>query len=867
MRTDVANLYVALFGRAPERDGLGYWVNQLDAGKTVAQVAQEMYNTDPARATYPTFLTNEEIIGRFYTNVLGRTADADGLAYWTSKLNAGATKGAVISEMITAVRSFAGTGTDATSVAARDSKALFENKVTVGLYYAVEKGGNDVTAATNILVGVTKDAATVEAAKTGASSAVGKSFTLTVNQDSGANFVGGTGNDTFTASAAQDGAGTLTNTLQNVDVLDGGDGTDTLVATLAQGATVASSIKNIENLNLRFAAAGAKMDLANTTGATAITVADSTTAGVINNIGTIASLAIKSQNQNVSIGGTAGSATTLALNLDTVGTSTAAITLDLGVDNASKATTANITANNAFVKVDSTNADVLTTATIAATGTNAINFADSAATLTSVTVTGAGSVDLTGTALAVATKLDASASTGAIKATLTQAAKAVTVTTGTGNDVINASAVATVGSSANLGAGNDTLFTGANLAAFDKGANGGDGTDIINITDGSKLDATTSKYITNFETLDVSGGTGNYDVSLNSFATVQIDEAIAGALAGDVDFKNAADTFTLTISSKAKTNADFDVVKNITVTGKDYTGTTAKGDAETFTLVAQMNDANKDDASDGNINAQTVTVAGVENLVVDAKVASTDGGVTGAKSSAYTLTAKFVAAAAETVTIKGDAKVDLSGVTTIGVVSKIDATANTGGTKIDLSTHTKSVAFTGGDGVDTYAGSKAGDIVYTGKGADAVTFIANATAAVRDTFVLKAATDSQISDTSKDGKVTLAADTGFDSITNFKTGAAATDDRLDLTNFNFSGAQRGVVDVNVKIATTAVDLTSIASLFNDPAGNRGVAISQAGTGDTYVFIDANKDGNFTAADDIVIKLAGVATISETNINF
>ena len=62
----------------------------------------------------------------------------------------------------------------------------------------------------------------------------------------------------------------------------------------------------------------------------------------------------------------------------------------------------------------------------------------------------------------------------------------------------------------------------------------------------------------------------------------------------------------LNIASKAKaeTNANFDVVKNITVTGKDYTGTTAKGTAESFTLAA-INDGNKDNAADGDINAQT----------------------------------------------------------------------------------------------------------------------------------------------------------------------------------------------------------------------------------------------------------------------
>ena len=35
MRTQVAQLYVSLFGRAPEAEGLSYWAQQLDAGKSV----------------------------------------------------------------------------------------------------------------------------------------------------------------------------------------------------------------------------------------------------------------------------------------------------------------------------------------------------------------------------------------------------------------------------------------------------------------------------------------------------------------------------------------------------------------------------------------------------------------------------------------------------------------------------------------------------------------------------------------------------------------------------------------------------------------------------------------------------------------
>lgn len=873
-KADILKVVAGLFNAAPGGVYLTELANFVSSGGTIQQLSNGL-------ATNPIFTTNilagkvtiedqvDVLMNHFGVteDSVAGSAGSQAHDYFHARLEAGDGFGDIVYDAIT----FLSTTTDA---AFAEAKTLLENKVKVADAFSKVSTSTDFSTLQQTLSKVTGTAPytaeDVQAILDG-SGGIGKSFSLTVNQDSGAAFVGTAGVDIFEA-AAQNVSGTLTNTLQSVDSIDGGAGIDSLNATLAQAVTVAATIKNIEKINVRFADGGAKLDLANTTGATTVTVADSTTVGAVNNIGDIASLAIKNQKQNVNIGGTAGTATTVALDLNTVGTDAAAITLDLGVDNASKATTANITANNAYVNVDSTNADVFKTASIAATGTNVLTFTDSAATLTGITITGSGSVDLTGAALAAVTTFDASGSTGAVSAELTQAAKAVTITTGGGDDVIDGDAIATPGSSANLGGGNDTLFVGANLAAFDKGANGGDGTDIINITDGSTLTSTTAKYITNFETLDVSGGTGDYDVSLNSFATVQIDEAIAGALAGDIDFKNAPDTFVLNIASEAATNANFDIAKNITVTGKDYAGTTAKGTAESFTLVATINDGNKDNAADGDINAQTVTVAGVENLTIQAKVGTLDGGSDALKASKSTLTAKIVAADAETLTITGDASVDLTSVTTIGAVTKVNASGSTGNVKIDFSTHAKSVAYTGSDGVDTYTAGTKGDIIYTGKGADVVALDAKAGAAgaVRDTFVLKAATDSKITDTSKDAKITLGADTGFDVVTNFDsvgdpTPVANTSDRLDLTNFGFSGTQRAVVDVSGSVDGTT-DLTSIADLFDSPAGDRGVAYTSFG-GNSYVFVDVNKDGNFTAADDLVVELAGVTSVSETMINF
>lgn len=875
--TQVYTMFVGYYGRPPAQSGLDYYAGLVDkAGGSMAVVIDDFFKSAESQAFFAG-KSVEQQVNQIFQNLFGRDALPAGLNYWAGLITNGTV---ALSQAAYTIANNAA----AADVAVRDAKVASAKAWVAGLdttaeilVYGTEAGrtaGRDFLKAVATSTPATQQAteAALKAMVDGGATNPGKVLPLTIGED---RLTGGAGDDTFNAPAVeQQGAGGSADSLEGFDILDGGAGIDTLNATINAGAAVAPSLSNIENVIMRVTKANGAIDFAASTGVQSVTVQNSTAAtGTIANLGAVATLAVKNQNQNVTFDGS--TAATLGLTLDTFGKNVGGVitpnTVDLGAATAAKATTLNVTANNAYAKIDSTKADTISTVTIAATGTNQISFADSGATIKSATITGTGSVDLTPTAFTgdLAT-FNASAAEGVIKADI-QSKVLATVTTGKGADWIDMDTAVVAGTTVNLGAGNDTLLTGALLGNFAK-VDGGDGdADTINIVDGAKLDAANAKLISNFEVLDVSKGTGNYDVSLNNFATVQIDQAVNGALVGAVDFKNAADNFTLTVASKAATGADFAVGKAITVTGKDYAGTTALGTAETFTLVANMRDGNKNDAANGNINADTITVAGVEHLVVDAGVSTLDGGAKALNAAQHTVTVKFTATEAETLTVKGAGSVNITGgaATKIGVLTKVDAKASTGNVTIDLTTHAKSVAYFGSEGIDTYKASAAGDNIYTGKGADVVTLT---NAALRDTFVLKAASDSQIGDNDKSGKITLAGDEVkggvqmIDTINTFKGGGTNLTDRLDVTNFAFSGAQRGIVDVSA-IVTNATDLTSVVDMFAAPAGDRGLAYSVIG-GHTYVFVDANKDGNFTAADDAIIKLAGIATgLQEVDVNF
>ena len=157
MRTEISQLYVSLFGRAPDGEGLGFWVSSYANGNSIAKIAQSMYEVPAARAYYPLFATPTEVVTTFYTNVLGRAPDTEGLAFWVKEYN-NLSQGAFFEKLISTVVNYS--GTDAAGVA---SKSLFVNKVAVAQYYGEQNG--TVAGATAALNGVTSAAASVDTAK------------------------------------------------------------------------------------------------------------------------------------------------------------------------------------------------------------------------------------------------------------------------------------------------------------------------------------------------------------------------------------------------------------------------------------------------------------------------------------------------------------------------------------------------------------------------------------------------------------------------------------------------------------------------------------------------------------------------------
>lgn len=620
--------------------------------------------------------------------------------------------------------------------------------------------------------------------------------------------------------------GGLLNTLQNIDVLDGGAGVDTLKVTLNEAAAVAATLKNIENVGVRFTKAGADLSLANATGVQSVVVAGSATAGQVSSVGAVANLGVANQNQDVTFVG--NTATTLNLALDTVSTATAPVTVT--VDN--KATTLNLDVNNA-ADVTLAGTGLVKTLSIDAEGTNKLTMPSVAETLT---VEGSGSINLV-TAFTTLKTLDASANEGGVTATVD--AKAVSVTGGSGNDSITYTAAIAATAKIDLGAGNDTLTLGAASA---KGAaiNGGDGVNTLAVSNGAWLDANAKTVYQNFQTLEVGKGTGTYDMTnLASLNAVTVGAALSAA----TTIANAAADTTLAINAKG---ADLATGFGITYGLKDFAG---KSDSLSVSLNGTEGKV-ANGTADGNITVTGLTANGIETFNIDSSITGIESTL---KNTDYTHTITSLDGdALQTLNITGNANLT---VTTLAAttVTKIDAHAATGKISIDASSVAQSVEFLGGAANDTYVSSAFGDTVNGGKGSDSINLTASA--ATVDTLIF----------TAGDSQLTAAGATtpGYDLIAAF-----GTNDVIDLGAFGFTGQASSALAVKGPLANATVDGSQLSQtdFFVSGGVARGVAVGE-NNGNTYVFIDVDHDGSFNASTDLFVELTGITTVALSNFGF
>lgn len=85
----VVALYLALLGRVPEAGGYQYWSEALRSGLSTGTLAETILASDEFQNQPVTGDVQEAFVHNLYQHLLGRTADSEGLAFWLQQLDNG----------------------------------------------------------------------------------------------------------------------------------------------------------------------------------------------------------------------------------------------------------------------------------------------------------------------------------------------------------------------------------------------------------------------------------------------------------------------------------------------------------------------------------------------------------------------------------------------------------------------------------------------------------------------------------------------------------------------------------------------------------------------------------------------------------
>jgi Ca2+-binding RTX toxin-like protein len=628
------------------------------------------------------------------------------------------------------------------------------------------------------------------------------------------NFVGASGDDTFSF--------TTTGTLNNVDVLDGSTGTDSLSLTNGAG-TITPNIENIENLSLTPTASTLTVDLKDTA-STFDSIMANTDGGFATTVNNVAEMPGK-------IGITNGTGA-LTVNLKAGPVSGTADSINIELAGAGSGSDIAIT-------------DDSTTGTLESATINSISSANTLTTLalngaSALTVTGDQSLTLTAALEATVTTVDASAMSGAAGLTMSAepTAAAITITGSGGVDALVATDTGADNISA--GGGNDTItFGGDNEFNVLDTVDGGDGKDTVTHNE----DTIVSSQLGGLSNVEVLKSAAASTVTLNS--NVGPTEFNLGAGNNDTISFNDDYSQASTVNLYGDANSgdtitnNSDIALTVIATTADLAGGKATSDDSPLTITgsATATDSLFLYASGGDSNMDSNGTASMTNI--DDVSFNSLIGVTGAYSTATDFDFG-VYSTAITVTnnlgaLDGSLTTDFSGGATLG-------TAN----------------YTGGAGVDIVTGSPLNDIITTGAGNDTVT-----------------STGGSNTITTGDGVDIVNMGSGVDIISTGAGNDTIDASAADLLNNDVVDGGDGT-DTLTYAATTIADESIFGGVSNveviKPLGGNTTAMALTMNGNMGPkIVDASDDSNLTltlkagVTDAITVKLGADIGSNDDNV--
>ncbi|MDF1728637.1 MAG: DUF4214 domain-containing protein, partial [Sulfitobacter sp.] len=146
---EITELYIAYFNRAPDALGLYYWASEYANGVSLDAIARSFFDQPETRETYQNALSPDgselvdiaAFVTTVYENVLGRSPDLPGFAYWSDQLENNA--GVVPATFILSILNGAKYPGDPNAQTAADQAYLLQ-KTDLGAWFAAVQGFTDV---------------------------------------------------------------------------------------------------------------------------------------------------------------------------------------------------------------------------------------------------------------------------------------------------------------------------------------------------------------------------------------------------------------------------------------------------------------------------------------------------------------------------------------------------------------------------------------------------------------------------------------------------------------------------------------------------------------------------------------------------
>ncbi len=825
-RSDIVELAMGMLNQAPSTTLLNTLIEKSTAGSSIQDLADYIATTAAFQAEYPSTQTAKEFATEMFGKLItGGTISAEINTAVIDLLEGMLTAGTTKAEGFVAVIDYLSNTANNTNADLGDISKSFQNRADAAEYFSITKelGGSTDAELAAAIATVTSDAASLTAANAAADTTAsaetvvaGTTTALTVGLDTGGSFIGGAGNDSFTAN---DTNSALTATFTTGDSIVGGAGTDSLTLAISDGATTPSALvstSGIEELRIfnndtgGFVVQGDLMD-----GLTDVYVTSGQDPITVDNLNSAPNLHLTSTNEN---------ATLSATSATTAGTSDA-ITI---ASNGAASTTAVLAT---FDGIETFNL----AGSGAATGSATTALTVASTSLETVNVTGSTNMwvvaDLTGADNAgeVAT-FDASAATGNIDATVTAGGSTeMTVKLGTGDDVLTLT-------------GMDKDYT----------VDGGAGSDRIEVSSAAysttllAAGTLSGQNVTNVEVLGVTAG-GSAD--LRAFTANTFDSLYAAGSATFTGLPATAATLTTLATGALSIDRATDGATDVATINllPAVPGTFASlnvSDEETVTLSSSGLTAGSNTITTlTGTDLTSLTITGNRDLTVT-------NAITGTKLA--TLNAAGLVGQGVALSVNGS--------------NSLVAMTVTGGAGTEAALGDTMNTITTGSGADTVTGGDYKDVITTGAGADSVTAGGGddtITTTFGNDYVDGGAGNDTITDSV--GNDTLLGGAGDDTISS-AAGADSIDggagnDKIYVTTLGANDDIEGGTGTDV-LSAGATSATLAASFYSDVTETSALDV----TGVETAYVEVTTTAVHTTTAPLNVDFTGVTGLNTLYLN-